>query len=90
MRYEKKGMRMNVEISYFGPAREALGVGREVLEIAEMTDVDRFMQHLAAVRPAIAHLIPACRLAIGERYASSGEVLSDGDRLAIIPPVAGG
>lgn len=81
---------MEIRISYFGPTREAVGASAEVLTIEEGTDIAGLLRRLKGIRPELAHLLPACRVALGDRYASESEVLSAGDEVALIPPVAGG
>ncbi len=81
---------MEIRINYFGPAREAAGTSQEVLTIEEGIDVAGLLRKLKTIRPELAHLLPACRVALGDRYASASEVLSGGDEVALIPPVAGG
>jgi molybdopterin converting factor small subunit len=45
---------------------------------------------LGAQHPVVQALLPTLVCAIDEEYVESSQVLADGDRVALIPPVSGG
>ncbi len=45
---------------------------------------------LGAQHPVVEALLPTLVCAIDEEYVDSSQVLRDGDRVALIPPVSGG
>jgi molybdopterin synthase catalytic subunit len=74
---------------YFAGAREAAGTARELLSERPATVAD--LRALLAVRhPALARLLPRCRLAVGEELAEEHTPLPDGAEVAVLPPVSGG
>lgn len=81
---------MTISLTYFGPAREAVGHEREELEIAERLTVAELLEWLRSERPPLRPIIDSCRVAIGTRYANRDEGIEPDAELALIPPVAGG
>lgn len=81
---------MAISLTYFGPAREAVGLEREELDIAERLTVGELLEWLRSERPRLRPIIDSCRVAVGTRYAASDEEIEPDADLALIPPVAGG
>lgn len=81
---------IRISLSYFGPAREAIGIGREEVEIPEGSSVGDLVEWLRRERSSLALILDSCRLAIGTRYAASDEPIPPSGEVALIPPVAGG
>ncbi len=80
---------MPVRVLYFAAAREAAGTARE--ELAEAPpDVAALRAALAARHPALARLLPRCRVAVNEEFVPDGAPVPDGAEVAVVPPVAGG
>ena len=48
------------------------------------------LEALAALRPALAPLLPRCANALNGSLVAAGSLLADGDRLDLLPPVSGG
>ncbi len=80
---------MAIAILYFAGARDAAGVERETLPVAPAT-VGDLRRALVAARPALARLLPRCRIAVDQEFADDAAPLRDGAEVAVIPPVAGG
>lgn len=80
---------MAVEILYFAGARDAAGVAREALDPAPPT-VGALRAALAAAHPALARILPRCRIAVDREFAGDDGPVRDGAEVAIVPPVAGG
>lgn len=81
---------IRIRVELFARAREAALVREVTLELPVGARV-------AAVRPALSEKIPrlapilaVARLAVNETYAEEDATLSEGDRVAVIPPVSGG
>jgi MoaE-MoaD fusion protein len=84
-------MTARVEILYFGGLRPLVdGARREELVLDGPCDVQRVMDHLCREHPSLARVRKHIRTALNERFADDDEPIADGDRLALIPPVAGG
>ncbi|HEX8909367.1 MAG TPA: molybdopterin converting factor subunit 1 [Anaeromyxobacteraceae bacterium] len=80
---------MALTVLYFAAAREAAGVAREQLDGAVATVAD-LRRALSERHPALARVLPRCRLAVNQEMASDAEPVPDGAEVAIIPPVSGG
>jgi molybdopterin synthase catalytic subunit len=78
-----------VTVLYFAVAREAAGTGSESLAAAPAT-VGALRAFLAGRHPALARVLPRCRIAVGQEFAADGDAVPDGAEVAVIPPVSGG
>ena len=81
---------MRVVVKLFAILRERAGVAETTLDVAEGSIVSTAVERLAADYPAIAPFLPRVAYAVNRSYAPVSTVLSDGDELALIPPVSGG
>ena len=81
---------MNIRLRYFAGAREATGLDSETIEIHPGTTLEALRTQLVERHPAVAPLVPDLRFAVGSAFAEGGQVLQDGDEVALIPPVGGG
>jgi molybdopterin synthase sulfur carrier subunit len=80
-----------VTVLYFAGLREALGIAEEVFDVpSDVRTVGDLCRHLAARHAAYADRHRHVRVARNEVFARDDETLSDGDVIALIPPVAGG
>ncbi len=75
---------MKVVVSYYASLREERGHGQETVNI-EPISVSELYKQLNLTLP-----IEIIRFAVNNQFVPAGEMLSDGDRVAFIPPVAGG
>ena len=82
-------MTVAVRVLYFAAAREAAGTSREDLAQTPATVADLRLE-LAARHPALARLLPRCRIAVDEELAPDHAPVPDGSEVAVVPPVAGG
>ncbi|GEJ59434.1 molybdopterin converting factor subunit 1 [Anaeromyxobacter diazotrophicus] len=80
---------MPLTVLYFAGAREAAGLAREALDLPAGTVAD-LRRALTARHPALARVLPRCRLAVNQEMASDAEPVPDGAEVAVIPPVSGG
>jgi molybdopterin converting factor subunit 1 len=82
---------MRVRILYFAATRDLLGRAEEELDLPpEIGTLRAFLAHLEILHPALAGRLETVRVAQNETFASLDQRLSEGDVLALIPPVAGG
>lgn len=80
---------MRLEILYFAAVRELVGTDREARETAAST-VAALAAELEEAHPALRGRLAQVRFAVNEAFAEDSTALSDGDVVALIPPVAGG
>lgn len=84
-------MAMTVRVEYFAAARELVGHASEELSLPEgVLTVSDLLAALAARHPRLAPVAGRMRLAINGELAPAGAQVTDGDALAVLPPVAGG
>ena len=80
---------MTVTVLFFASYAERLGRSSMKLELDHGSTVEAVLASVSRL-PGAAHLPPVPLVAVNRSYARHGTVLSDGDEVAIIPPVAGG
>jgi MoaE-MoaD fusion protein len=81
---------VKIELLYFAVLRERAGRERESLELSAASTVADLMTHLATRSPALAGLSGRVQVAVNRQMVSPSHALSDGDEVALIPPVSGG
>lgn len=81
---------MEVRVLVFASLRERLKCDSVALEIPAGALATEVLERLAAEHPQIASLVHSCRTVVNEEYAEEGQVLREGDEVALLPPVSGG
>ena len=85
---------MKVNILYFAKLREAVGVEAETLEINENFKVSDLLNFLKDREEKWSEYFNdkknLLRVAINQKIVDSDHFISDGDEIAIFPPVTGG
>lgn len=81
---------MNVRIRLFAIQRELAGTREVHLELPDGSDVEAAWSALAARHPVLAPGRASLRFARNGDYAEPTTTLTDGDEVAMIPPVSGG
>jgi MoaD family protein len=89
---------MRVTVEFFGPARDAAGMSRLLIECAapcSAHDVVTRMAHehggrLASLLLHDDRLASSVIIAVNDRQAGADEQLKDGDVVTVIPPISGG
>jgi len=80
---------MNVQVRLFASYREAAGVGQILLELPSGATVRDAIAEISRRHPLVAE-IRQLLIAKNRDYVGLEETMSDGDELALIPPVSGG
>ena len=80
---------MKLEILLFGIAREIVGSSKLQFDLDAPLDVKSFKQMLQNKYPRMNHL-SYYKVAINQEFAEDGQLLNEGDEVALIPPVSGG
>ena len=81
---------MKVTARLFSSAREAAGLERQVLELAEGSTVADASLALRNLIPAASQIVQGSAFAVNQRFARPDHRLCEGDEVAILPPVSGG
>jgi molybdopterin converting factor subunit 1 len=74
----------------FGQAREWVGSSTLELTLEAPATVETVFAILKSQHPQLANMERSLLFAVNEEYASISDSLSDGDRVAVLPPVSGG
>jgi molybdopterin converting factor subunit 1 len=80
---------MTVTVRLFASYAESLGRSHMEMEFPEGATVGDVIRSLATL-PGASKLPPAPLVAVNCEYANQRTIVSDGDEVAVIPPVAGG
>ena len=81
---------MRVRIRLFAIQRELAGTREHTLELSDGATVGDAWDGLVAAFPALAPGRPSVRFARNGAYADAATPLTEGDEVAMIPPVSGG
>ena len=81
---------MTVTVRLFAILRERAGTDQVRLEVPSGASVASCAERVGERIPAIRELLPRVAFAVNRTYVKADATLSDGDELALIPPVSGG
>lgn len=81
---------MKVKVKYFAVCHEMFGRDEEDMELPEGAILMDILKRLEARVPEIAEFYEVMQMAVNWEYATEQTKLSDGDEIALIPPVTGG
>lgn len=81
---------MIATIHLFAAARDIAGTESVQLELGPRATVLELRTSLSLKFSAMMELIARSAMAVNHEYAEDGLVISEGDELALIPPVSGG
>ena len=81
---------MTVQILLFASLKDTLGSSQLPLELPNGSTVQDALKIFGDTHPAIARWLPHVRVARNLDYVSLDDAVSEGDELALIPPVSGG
>jgi molybdopterin converting factor subunit 1 len=83
-------MMIRVRVKLFARLREMVGAGELERELDEGSTVEDLLKTLHAEYPGLAGLTTRTVIAVNQEFATPDSRLSDGDEIAIFPPVSGG
>jgi molybdopterin converting factor subunit 1 len=81
---------VTIRVLYFAAVREIAGTSEMTIEVPEGTTVGKLGTILEKAVAGLAGRLPTLRWARNEEFVDLDAPLSDGDVVALIPPVAGG
>jgi MoaE-MoaD fusion protein len=81
---------VNVRVLLFGAAREAASAGEVSLNVGAPATVAAALAELIAGHPELQRFGRSLLVAVNQEYAQGTDSLTEGDELAVFPPVSGG
>ncbi len=82
---------MTITIHLFGPIADAAGKRQLELSVDEPQTAGILLKRLIVEQvPALAPLLPSCRLAVNHAYADADAMIGGSDHVALIGLVSGG
>lgn len=79
-----------MRVLFFAQLKDATGCSECDLAVAEPLSEEAFWRELERRFPGLERHRAVVRLACNGEYAAAGTQLTDGDEVALIPPVSGG
>ncbi len=81
---------ISVRVLFFGAARDAVGKAEIAFNVTAGAKASEAFEEILAAFPVLRRFGRSLLLAVNEEYAGADRVLSEGDELALFPPVSGG
>ncbi len=81
---------MRVCVLYFGVLKDVVGHGRSEMDLPEGASVAELLEAHRGLGKGQESLWESIAVAVNQEYARAGDVLKDGDEVALLPPVSGG
>ena len=81
---------IKVRVLFFGAARDAVGQEQIEVELESPINADGARAKLLSDHPSLQRFGKSLLFAVNQQYAQSDREISEGDELAVFPPVSGG
>ena len=81
---------MNVTIKFFARLREAVGSATLNRDVSDNSTIADLIKSLQAEFPKLGDIAPRTIVAINQDFVDQDTLLSEGDEVALFPPVSGG
>lgn len=81
---------MRIRVLFFGLLKDICGRPADLLELPEGSTAGAVFEHYAALFPALRGMGGSIVLARNHEFSSAAQPVSDGDEVALLPPVSGG
>ncbi len=82
---------MKVDVHFYAAAKELAGCASSTFEIGSQSLPQEELRRLVGDRfPSLAAFLERMRLAVNGDFVDASEAIGDGDRVDVLPPVAGG
>jgi molybdopterin synthase catalytic subunit len=81
---------MQIKVLFFGLLKDVCGRAEDSLNIPDGSTAAAVFEHYSAAFPRLRDMASSIVLARNHQFAAPGELLADGDEVALLPPVSGG
>jgi molybdopterin converting factor subunit 1 len=81
---------MQIRVLYFGVLKDLMGQSSTMMEVAEGSTVAELLVVHRGLAKAPESLWDSLAVAMNHEYARAGDLLKEGDEVALLPPVSGG
>lgn len=81
---------MQVHVLLFGALKDLLTRESETIDLPEQATVEQLLRRYVANAPQMEKFAGSLAIAVNREYATPGQALSEGDEVALLPPVSGG
>jgi len=81
---------MTVKVLYFASIRDITGKGTESFELGSGASLKALLDQLATQYPPVGEMLASTMVSVNQEYVEPDATLSEGDEVALIPPVSGG
>jgi len=81
---------MHIRVLFFGQLKDICGRSDDHLELPEGATAGSVFTHYATQFPKLSGLASSIVLARNQEFTTTAKALSDGDEVALLPPVSGG
>lgn len=81
---------MQVHVLLFGALKDLLARESETIDLPEQATVEQLLRRYVANAPQMEKFAGSLAIAVNREYATPGQALSEGDEVALLPPVSGG
>ena len=81
---------MDLELLLFASLKDDVGSPTLKLSLPEGSTVSNLLQEIGESHPCLQAKLAHVRVAIGNEFADPETVISEGQEIALIPPVSGG
>lgn len=76
---------MRIKVLFFGLLKDICGRAEDGLDLPSGASVRAVFDHYAALYPRLAGMAPSIVLARNQEFSAPGELLADGDEVALLP-----
>ena len=81
---------MDVKVLFFASIRDLVGEREQTVSVPEGASVADLLSELAGRHPRFGEMERSLMVSVNQEYVERDRVLTDGDEVALIPPVSGG
>lgn len=82
--------RVRIQVLFFGPIRDLVGLREDSLDLPDGDRLAQVFEHYASRFPRLREMAGSIVLALNQQFSSPSAPLTDGDEVALLPPVSGG